>query len=295
MPAYSGVRNVKDFTSVNDVPDLTTSSLPVLTDRQLMSERSGVRCESATWAGRPVFTKALVFDEPGTRARFTHEGQVAASVRHPLVVSPLRCFPELLIFPLVDGETLRERLERGALDPDEATAVAGGLLAAVSALHECGVTHHDLKPENVMLAGARTAFDAVRVIDFGMSHSARIPLDIHGGMRMGTPHFMAPEQFLGVRGDHRSDLYSVGVLLFDCLAGGPPFEDAFGWLAGLNERREPLPGPEALHVILGRCLTRDRAQRPPTAAALYLELSDARVRLGLPALPALNTWRGECH
>nr|WP_217449220.1 serine/threonine-protein kinase [Deinococcus sp. JMULE3] len=265
-----------------------------MTDRVTLSERAGVRCESACWAGRAVFAKTLVFDDPDTRARFEHEGSVAGSVRHPLVVSPIAVTRDALVFPLIEGVTLRERLDAGPLGADEATLVAGGVLAAVAALHACGVVHHDLKPENVMLQGGRAAFEATRVIDFGMSHSVKLPLDIHSGTRMGTPHFMAPEQFLGVRGDPRSDLYSLGVLLFDCLAGEPPFEDAFGWLAGLNERRAPLPGPAPLRTLLDRCLTRDRSQRPTAAAALYADLSAAREALGLAALPDLRDWTGEC-
>jgi len=284
---------VKDLTAVNDVQALNAQG--ALTDRVTLSERAGVRCESACWAGRAVFAKTLVFDDPDTRARFEHEGHVARSVRHPLVVSPIAVARDALLFPLIGGVTLRERLDGGPLGADEATLVAGGVLAAVTALHACGVTHHDLKPENVMLDGGRAAFDAVRVIDFGMSHSVKLPLDIHSGTRMGTPHFMAPEQFLGVRGDPRSDLYSLGVLLFDCLAGEPPFEDAFGWLAGLSDLRAPLPGPEALHGLLTRCLTRDRPRRPASAAALYSDLSDARVALGLAALPDLADWAGECR
>ncbi len=285
-------QDVKDFTPVNDVSAALTPA--ALTDRSVLSERSGVRCESACWAGRPVFLKTLVFDDPDTRARFEHEGGVARSVRHPLIVSPVAQSRDTLVFPLVDGVTLRDRLDQGPLAPDEATLVAGGVLAAVAALHAGGVTHHDLKPENVMLDGGRAAFDAVRVIDFGMSHSVHLPLDIHSGTRMGTPHFMAPEQFLGVRGDPRSDLYSVGVLLFDCLAGGPPFEDAFGWLAGLNECRAALPGPEALHGLLGQCLSRERERRPASAPALYADLSGAREALGLSPLPELSAWTGAC-
>ncbi len=285
--------NVKDLTAVNDVQALNAQV--ALKDRVTLSERAGVRCESACWAGRAVFLKTLIFDDPDTRARFEHEGSVAASVRHPLIVSPVAQLRDTLVFPLIDGETLRDRLDRGPLAPEEATLVTGGVLAAVAALHACGVTHHDLKPENVMLAGGGTTFEAARLIDFGMSHSVQLPLDIHSGTRMGTPHFMAPEQFLGVRGDPRSDLYSVGVLLFDCLAGGPPFEDAFGWLTGLNEAQAPLPGPPPVRAVLAACLHRDRAQRPASAAALYAALSEARAALGWSALPDLADWMGECR
>ncbi|PNY83076.1 serine/threonine protein kinase [Deinococcus koreensis] len=240
-----------------------------------------MRCEAALWQGRPVFVKTLGIDDPDALARFQHEGRVAASLSHPQIVSPIAASETQLIFPFVEGGTLRECLMTGALSPAQATEVALGVLNAVSYLHAQGVTHHDLKPENVLLADGEPGFWNVRVVDFGMSHSRQLPLDIHSGTRMGTPHFMAPEQFRGVRGDARSDLYSVGVLLFDCLAGHPPFEDALGWLAGLNQTLAPLPGPVALHAILTSTLARDPALRPASANELRFQLCQARQQLGL--------------
>ncbi|UBV43736.1 protein kinase [Deinococcus taeanensis] len=268
-------------------PDL--SAPQTLTDRTVLAERAGVRSELAIWRGQRVFVKTLMAGDPDTRARFEHEGRVAALVQHPLIVSPLTFTRTQLIFPFVPGGTLRERLERELLNVDEATQVTAGVLAAAAALHAGGVTHQDLKPENVLLAGGEAALPGVRVIDFGMSHAGSLPLDIHSGTRMGTPHFMAPEQFLGVRGDPRSDLYSAGVLLFDCLAGHPPYEDALGWLAGIHERRADLPGPEPLHDLLRRSLSRDRSERPESAARMYAELCEARAAL---SLPPCRPWRG---
>ncbi|GGR44553.1 serine/threonine protein kinase [Deinococcus seoulensis] len=256
-----------------------------LSNRAPLAEQPGVYSESAEWCGQPVFVKTLAADDPDSLARFQHEGRVAASLRHPLIVSPLAITPTQLIFPFVEGGTLRERLERGPLDEQQATEVASGVLCAVTYLHAQGVTHHDLKPENVMLLGGQPRWNNVRLIDFGMSHSRALPLDIHSGTRMGTPHFMAPEQFLGVRGDPRSDLYSVGVLLFDCLAGHPPYEDALGWLAGIRDRRAELPGPEPLHPLMRSALSRDRAQRPLSAAEMQHHLTSARLELNLPPLP----------
>lgn len=256
-----------------------------LTARQAISEQSGVRCEAASWQGRPVFVKTLGIDDPAALARFLHEGRVAASLSHPQIVSPLTTSEFRLVFPFVEGGTLRDCLMRGALDAGQATEVALGVLNAVAYLHAQGITHHDLKPENVLLAGGEPRFWNVRVVDFGMSHSRSLPLDIHSGTRMGTPHFMAPEQFHGVRGDARSDLYSVGVLLFDCLAGHPPFNDALGWLAGLHEDLAPFPGPEVLHPLLSSTLARDPARRPGSAHELSVQLCQARQSLGLTQLP----------
>ncbi|MEW6421856.1 MAG: serine/threonine-protein kinase [Deinococcota bacterium] len=253
---------------------------------QQLARRAGVQSEVGEWCGHPVFVKTLLTDDPEATLRFEHEGHVAAQLGHPLVVPLLARSPSQLIFPFVAGCTLRERVAEGPLLVSEALSVACGLLDAVAHLHLCGVTHHDLKPENVLLAGAQAQGACVRLIDFGMSHSTALPLDIHDGTRMGTPHFMAPEQFQGVRGDPRSDLYSVGVLLFDCLAGEPPYEDALGWLVGLHDDRAPLPGPPELHPVLEAALSRDPDERPATAAAMRAALDDVArtLRLEVPGL-----------
>ncbi|MDV6375560.1 serine/threonine-protein kinase [Deinococcus sp. ZS9-10] len=252
-----------------------------------LAERSGVTSESARWHNLPVFVKTLMVDDPDARARFHHEGRVAASLNHPGIVPLLAVSPTQLIFPYVAGGTLREHLELGALDVEQATAVVLGLLDGVIYLHAQGVTHQDLKPENVLVKDGQVTRGAVRIIDFGMSHARHQPLDIHSGTRMGTPHFMAPEQFYGMRGDIRSDLYSVGVLLFDCLAGEPPYRDALGWLAGIHTTRAELPGPAALHPLMSAALSRDPAQRPESALKMQTQLCRARQTLGLPDLPCV--------
>ncbi|WP_369411302.1 serine/threonine-protein kinase [Deinococcus betulae] len=262
-----------------------TGAAGTLQARVPLTEHGGVLCEQALWRGQSVFVKTLVVDSPEVQRRFVHEGQVAASVACSLIVSPLQCTPDHLIFPFVPGGTLRDRLEQGQLNVEEATAVTAGVLLASAHLHARGVTHHDLKPENVLLAGGEPSAQSVRVIDFGMSHARGLPLDIHSGTRMGTPHFMAPEQFLGLRGDPRSDLYSAGVLLFDCLAGHPPYEDALGWLAGIHERRAALPGPPELHGVLRAALGRQPDDRPSSAGAMLAEVQAARVALGLTPVP----------
>ncbi|MBZ9713036.1 serine/threonine-protein kinase [Deinococcus multiflagellatus] len=254
--------------------------------REALTEHGGVRGERALWRGQTVFVKTLLSDSPDLQARFLHEGQVASRVACPLIVSPLLCTARHLLFPFVPGGTLRERLDLGGpLGADEATQVTAGVLMAAAHLHARGVTHQDLKPENVLLAGGEPSAQSVRVIDFGMSHARDLPLDIHSGTRMGTPHFMAPEQFLGLRGEPRSDLYSAGVLLFDCLAGAPPYEDALGWLAGIHDRRAALPGPAALHGLLRAALGRDPDDRPASARQMLRDLQAARAELGLPPVP----------
>lgn len=253
---------------------------PVLRAR-VLTRRGGVQSEAAKWRGHAVFVKTLLGGDPEAAQRFDHEGQIAAALEHPGVVPLLARSATQLIFPWLEGGTLRERVEQGPLTPAEALGVVDGLLGAVAHLHARGVTHHDLKPENVLLLGGAARGACVRVIDFGMSHSRTLPHDVHDGTRLGTPHFMAPEQFRGVRGDPRSDLYSVGVLLFDCLAGQPPYPDALGWLTGLRGECLPLPGPPELHPLLCAALSRDPAARPASAQEMQEALRGAARALGL--------------
>jgi serine/threonine-protein kinase len=99
---------------------------------------------------------------------------------------------------------------------------------------------------------------------------------------------MAPEQFQGVRGDPRSDLYSAGVLLFDALAGHPPYEDALGWLAGIRDNRAALPGPAALHPVMLAALARDPDERPGSAGEMIEAIQAAREALGLGRVTGLD-------
>lgn len=249
---------------------------------EVLGGRGGVLLQKGTWQGRRAFVKSLNSDDPEIAARFRHEGQVAAKLHHPRIIPLLAETPTQLIFPFIGGGTLRDLARCGPMSPAETLDVTEGILAAVTYLHAQGVVHHDLKPENVMLVSGKPAAKNIRLIDFGMSYSRDLPLDIHSGTRMGTPHFMAPEQFQGVRGDPRSDLYSVGVLMFDCLAGHPPYEDALGWLIGITENLEELPGPKALHPFMLRAIQRDMDQRPQSAQDMQQMLRQARLDLGLP-------------
>lgn len=247
----------------------------------VLGQRAGVLLQTGEWRGQQVFVKSLQSEDPDIAARFHHEGEVATGLHHPMIIPLLGQTPSQLIFPFIAGGTLRDLARCGPMTPADAVAVTGGILAAVTYLHEQGVVHHDLKPENVMLRGGKPLAENIRLIDFGMSYAQHLPLDIHSGTRMGTPHFMAPEQFQGVRGDPRSDLYSVGVLMFDCLAGHPPYEDALGWLVGISENRAELPGPKALHPFMHSAIQRDMTKRPQSAKEMQERLQKASAELSL--------------
>lgn len=257
------------------------SAVQPLQSTVLVSRHGGMVAERARWQGQDVFVKTLESGDAATAARFAHEGAVASRLSHPQLAALLARSPRQLFFAWIDGCTLRERVEHGPLPVPEALRITAGVLLGLREPHQQGITHHDLKPENVMLAGRRPDSAAVRLIDFGMSHARDLPLDIHQGTRMGTPHFMAPEQFRGLRGEPRSDLYSAGVVLFDCLAGFPPYEDAMGWLAGLHDQRAPFPGPHTLHPLMLAALQREPQDRPESAGAMLGWLSEVAAGLGV--------------
>lgn len=253
---------------------------PPLRDLRVLGTRGGIETAWATWEGRPVFVKRLRGGDPLGRACLAHEGAVAARLSradtlHPGLVPLLAARGGELIFPWVPGGTLRDALDAGPLPVGEAVAVGRGLLSALAHLHAQGVVHHDLKPENVLLCGGGRWAGAVRLTDLGLGH-ARFRPDPHGTeTRLGTPSYMAPEQFAGVRGDPRSDLYAAGAVLFECLGGQPPYADPLGWLSGHRRDRSPLPGPPALHPVLEAALCRDLTGRPSGALALREQLDRA--------------------
>lgn len=259
-------------------------SLPppeIIENNELLGVRSGVVNSSGDWKGQAVFVKTLVNEGADCLDRFSHEGEVAAALSHPGTTTLLKRTQTQLIFEFIEGGTLRDLVRCGPMSADQTTQVAWGILATVQYLHEAGITHHDLKPENVLLKNGEATASAVKIIDFGMSHSTHLDSDVCSRTRMGTPHFMAPEQFQGIRGDLRSDLYSVGVLMFDCLAGHPPYEDALGWLVGIQTECAELPGPKVMHPLMLSALKRDVEKRPQSASEMFIDLAQVRHILGL--------------
>jgi hypothetical protein len=174
---------------------------------------------------------------PEVVARFEREAVAAGNIQSPHIAAA-RDFGRVgdgsffLVMEYVNGRTLRSTLEAGALEPTRALHIVRQIASALQAAHGIGIVHRDLKPENVMLVERNGDADFVKVLDFGIAK-----VDVYGGAQegpskaltqvgavIGTPHYMSPEQALGQRADARSDLYSVGVLLYEMLAGHRPFE-----------------------------------------------------------------------
>jgi eukaryotic-like serine/threonine-protein kinase len=183
---------------------------------------------------------------PEVVARFEREAMAAAHIEHPNVASASD-FGKLdngsffLVLEHVEGHGLRDEIAQGPLSAERAVHIGAQILRALQRAHAIGIVHRDLKPENVMLVERDGDPDFVKVLDFGI---AKVPvgelapsvreLERNGsgpaltqvGMVYGTPEYMAPEQALGQEVDHRADLYALGVILFEMLAGKRPFDSA---------------------------------------------------------------------
>ncbi len=249
---------------------------------------------------RQVAIKALpeAFAQDAERlARFQREAQLLASLNHPNIAS-IFGFEEanglpFLVLELVDGETLAERLLRGALPPREAIRIGIQIAAALEAAHERGIVHRDLKPGNVMI----TTAGSVKVLDFGIARQdsgpaggvdrAETPTEsvqlaaTAAGTVLGTVAYMSPEQVRGKRVDRRSDVWSFGCVLFECFVGRPAFAgESAPDLTGKILEREPdwsaLPAgaPPRVREILRRCLRKEAEERLRDIRDVRLELSD---------------------
>jgi serine/threonine-protein kinase len=188
---------------------------------------------------KPVVLKVLhpqYGRSPGVRQRFLREGEAAARIRHPHVVDVTDVGEDQgvawLVMEYLEGESLGARLDRGvAMPPAEAMDILLPVLAAVQAAHDAGVVHRDLKPDNIFLSRAATGEEVPKVLDFGIS---RVVDDDGADTRntgsvatLGTPGYMAPEQIDRARdADPRSDVYALGVILYECLCARAPFDGA---------------------------------------------------------------------
>lgn len=248
---------------------------------------------------RTVAIKVLpagVSNDPDLRARFEREARAIAALDHPHICA-LHDVGEhegthYLVMQYLEGETLAARLARanGPLPVDLALKIAGEIADALDKAHRAGITHRDLKPANIMLTKA-----GAKLLDFGLAklRGPAAPISMSGmtrlataspntahGTILGTVHYMAPEQVEGRDADARSDIWSLGVVLYEMASGKRPFDgDSPASIIGAILKDDPLPissrqplAPPLLDHILGRCLAKDSDDRWQTARDLMLEL-----------------------
>jgi len=217
------------------------------------------------------------------RDRFRREARILAALDHPLVTR-IYDLEEVggawyLVMEFVDGGSLEERLKLGSVPRHEAIRYLADVLEGLGYIHENGVLHRDLKPSNLLL----TQSGRVKIADFGVARSAlqtSLALTRTGDRAPGTPLYMAPEQLRGEAGDHRTDLYAIGILAYRLLAGGfylgatPTTETQLRALVEGQRPKLPVKGlPKALNQWLDRAL----AKRPEDRFGDAAEMREALV------------------
>ncbi|MFI5372194.1 MAG: serine/threonine-protein kinase, partial [Candidatus Eisenbacteria bacterium] len=237
--------------------------------------------------GRDVALKLLDEELAGSeqaRRRFRHEAQVAASLDHPSVAAVYDSGEvdgvTFIAMALIDGETVAERIGRSLLPVDDALRIAIAVAGALAHAHARGVVHRDVTSRNIMLARD----GRVLVLDFGLALAAGVSRVSSSRTMVGTAAYMAPEVLEGRDADARSDLYGLGVVLYEMLTGRVPFRgDRRETLtyAALNQEAEPpsrrrAEVTPALDRLVLRLLARDSAERHATADVLLSDLSAVR-------------------
>jgi serine/threonine protein kinase len=210
------------------------------------------------------------------RRRFVHEARAASEVEHRHLVPVLDAGEaggrSFLAVGYVDGQTLAQRLDgEGGLPADEILRLAGEVGAGLDALHGAGLVHRDVKPSNIMLARDGGAL----LGDFGLAKGRDYTVLTTPGAVVGTLDYLAPEIIRGAGAGPPSDIYALGCVIFECMAGVPPFADRSVLKVGLAHLRDEPPDPGAdradLPPMLGwavlRALVKDPNRRPPTATA----------------------------
>src|SRR5690242_18338439 len=240
---------------------------------------------------RDVALKILPDDfaaDSDRRARFEREARAAGQIQHPNILAVLDTGAQenlpFIVTELLEGETLRERLRPGPLPQRKAIEIASQVAKGLGAAHEKGVVHRDIKPENIFISSD----GHVKILDFGLARvsaqqsappDATLTLKTASGIVLGTAAYMSPEQVRGLAADSRSDIFSLGSVLYEMISGRRPFPGStYADLISAILHQDPAPLPPrskilpALDRIIRRCLEKSPAERFQSARDLAFQL-----------------------
>jgi eukaryotic-like serine/threonine-protein kinase len=234
--------------------------------------------------------------------RFQQEAQAASALNHPNILTIYEIGQverqQFIATEFVEGETLRERMNRSSPVLDEVLDITMQVGSALAAAHQAGIVHRDIKPENIMIRPD----GYVKLLDFGLAKltdadpeiSRVINVDTTPGLVMGTMKYASPEQVRGLEVDQRSDIFSFGVVLYETITNHSPFEgETTGDLIAAILKEKPAPltkyvptAPEQLQQIITRTLAKDKAERYQTIQDLLTDLRRLKEALKLQSNPA---------
>jgi serine/threonine protein kinase len=231
--------------------------------------------------------------------RFKREGAIGEKLRHPNVMQVFggeKRSRAYMVMEWCEGRLLRKILDEGRMPQDRAMRIAAEVLEALDYIHANGVVHRDLKPENIMVDNN----DRIKLIDFGIASDSASRRLTYANFTaaLGTPNYISPEQVKGKRGDGRTDIYSMGVILYEMLSAKLPFSGPTP-LAAMNDRllNHPVPPRVAdpsispqLQEILYRALERDPRNRYAQARDFLHDLQNPDL-VGVEDRPELRDWQ----
>jgi dienelactone hydrolase len=226
--------------------------------------------------------------------RFNREARAISSLNHPHICTLHDVGANYLVMELLEGTTLGDEIKQGPLTIEQVVRYGAQIASALAEAHAHGVVHRDLKPSNIMLTR-----HGAKVLDFGLAKIVSEAGLTEANVVMGTPAYMAPEQMEGRESDVRTDLFALGLVLYEMAAGKLPFPGKSLGRMQVNSIEVTAPRlaqqraevPESLDALVAKLLQRDPAQRYGSAAEVAAELSALAERLAVPAIYPAAPWR----